>query len=104
MPIPIEVRLICEEPFSILIVFCGEHDTGGETIFFVVSGGREARTTVGFSFITLSESNGRWRNTLFGVKGDETGIEHFLSRMLNHQIEKQRVHLATVMQPKHTQG
>ena len=104
MPIPIEVRLICEEPFFTLIVFCDEHDTGGETIFFVVSGGREARITVGFSFVILSESRGRWRNTLFGVNGDETGIKHFLSRMLDHQIEKQYKHSAVVIQPRHTQG
>ncbi len=73
--------------------FCGEQSTGG-TIFFVGSAGREARMTVGLSRVVLPESRGRWRNTLLGVNGDETGIARFLSRMLD-QTKKQCEHLGS---------
>ncbi len=65
---------MCEEPFLADGVFCGEHATGGGTIFLVVSAGREARITVALSFVAWSESRGRWRKMLFGVNGDETGM------------------------------
>lgn len=73
MPIPSETRWLCERPF--LRVVLDVEQTNGGMVSFRGRGGREARVTVGTGFVVFPESRGRWRNTLLGARGDETGID-----------------------------
>lgn len=73
MPIPSDTRFSCERRFFTSGV--RDEQTNGGTTSCGFCGGREARVTVGIGFVVFSEAMGRWRTTLFGVSGDETGID-----------------------------
>ena len=69
----------CERLFFTTVFCDGEHTNGG-TISFVLDVGREAREIVGRVFGVSSK----------GVKGDETGMKHFLSQELDTTDKKTR--------------